>query len=121
VECNDNAIPEECERDFDGDGLIDGCDPDMDDDGVPNDMDVCFINEPGVLVDADGRPRSDTDHNCYIDLTAYTRFRNCMLGGRLGAPAPAEACNAAFDADGDGDIDLSDWCAFIDAFRSFGP
>jgi hypothetical protein len=51
-DCNANLIPDECEVDCDGDGLIDDCDsdPDLDGNGVPDNCDP-DCNENGI---ADG-------------------------------------------------------------------
>lgn len=81
-DCNGNDIPDECERDGDGDGVIDACDPcpidnpdDTDDDGVCNSSDGC-PNDPnkaspgacgcGVSEtgDADGDGVADCNDEC---------------------------------------------------------
>ena len=38
-------MPDECDPDFDGDGIPDACDADIDGDGVPNECDVDFAVE----------------------------------------------------------------------------
>ncbi|GGD40832.1 invasin domain 3-containing protein [Muriicola marianensis] len=50
--CPDSFNP--AQEDLDGDGLGDGCDPDMDGDGVLNTEDECQASAPGVAVDARG-------------------------------------------------------------------
>lgn len=120
-DCNGNAVPDSCEEDLDGDGVIDGCDPDMDGDGVPNESDVCMRTGPGVAVDAEGRPLSDTSKDCTVGLVDYWRFRNCLLGGRPGAAAPLAACEQSFDRNNDSRIDLSDYAQFQREFGSSGP
>ncbi len=75
------------------------------------------IRRHGGRVDSQGRPLNDTNQNCGIDLSDYWRFRNCMLNGRSGAPAPAEACRRAFDVDQDGMINLRDFASFQNAFH----
>ncbi len=59
-DCDDNGMPDECETDTDGDGVIDACDPcpqdnpdDTDDDGVCDSNDVC-PGAPDVDSDGDG-------------------------------------------------------------------
>ena len=117
ADCSGNGVPDECEPDFDGDGIADSCDEDVDGDEILNAADVCLFTTPGTQADATGRPVGDTNKNCKLDLVDYWRFRNCMVNGRLGAPAPREACLAAFDANGDEHFDLVDAAAFQ---RSFG-
>ncbi len=116
-DCNENLVPDGCERNYDLDGLIDDCDPDIDGDGVANVLDHCAFTPLGTHVNASGRPTGDTNKNCRLDLVDYWRFRNCMMNGLLGSPAPREACLAAFDVNGDERFDLVDAAAFL---RSFG-
>ena len=80
TDCNTNSIPDECERDFDLDGVIDDCDDDIDNDGVPNEADVCVYTPPGVLVDDQGRPFGDLDHDCDADLADYALFQQGFTG-----------------------------------------
>jgi len=114
-DCNMNQVPDVCEPDLDGDGVIDTCDSDADNDGVADDNDICLYLLGGPS-DENGRPLADTTGQCDIDLDDYWRFRNCMVNGRLGAPAPIEACRNAFDRDADSDIDLRDFQTFMTAF-----
>jgi len=119
-DCNQNKTPDECEQqpDFDADGEVDICDADIDNDGVLNAGDMCDRTSLGTLVDTEGRPPSDTNNNCEVDLDDFWRFRNCMIGGRRGAPAPVEPCRRAFDADDDDAINLRDFAVFQRAFSA---
>jgi hypothetical protein len=121
VDCNRNYVPDECEPNFDSDDLIDECDADMDDDGVENETDACKRNNLQAIVGVDGRPRADTNQDCGIDLNDYWRFRNCMLGGRRGTPAPIGVCRAMFDADGTDSLDLIDYARLQNAFGPLAP
>lgn len=118
-DCNENGLPDECElihSDFDGDGAINDCDPDMDNDGVPNEPDDCDFTPSETPVDADGRPISDTNGNCAVDLGDYFRFRNCFQESGPAMPALSSLCADAFDYDGNGFIDLSDYAGFAAVF-----
>jgi hypothetical protein len=115
-DCDGNGVPDECERDWDGDGLIDACDPDSDSDGIPDELDRCPYSPVGSLILDDGGPMFDSNKRCSTDLDDYWRFRNCMLGGRPGMPAPHEACMVTFDANGDGAVDLIDYQLFANTF-----
>jgi len=119
-DCNANLIPDECELDYDQDGLIDKCDPDIDGDGVPNESDLCKATPLGEAVRHDGRPLGDSNASCTLDFYDYWRFRNCMLGGRLGVPAPEQACRDMFDFNNDTKIDLRDFAQFQNAFGPTG-
>jgi hypothetical protein len=117
-DCNENRTPDECEiqADFDGDGLADACDADMDDDGVPNDQDVCDDTPLGVLVDEEGRPVGDTTGDCNVDLMDFGRLTNCLTRGGPGAPPYHPTCLTFYDFDRDGDNDFLDARAFIQSF-----
>jgi len=119
-DCAGNGVPDECEPDFDADGIVDSCDDDFDNDGVLNGADACLFTALGSPIAPNGRPLSDTTGQCNVGLPDYWRFRNCMVNGRLGFPAPAEACHSFFDYDGDGNINLRDFAGFQNAFRSSG-
>ena len=66
--------------DFDGDGITDACDPDIDGDDVPNDTDHCNRTPVGAQVDLDptsplyGTLYSDRDGDCDVDLLDYWKF-----------------------------------------------
>jgi hypothetical protein len=64
-----------CDRDFDGDGIPDCLDPDIDNDGVLNGPDVCDNTPPGIAVDGEGRPLADLDKNCRTDAADLALFR----------------------------------------------
>jgi murein tripeptide amidase MpaA len=117
-DCNENLTPDECEiqPDFDWDGLVDVCDPDIDDDGLGNELDVCDFTPLGAPIDAEGRPIGDTTGDCDIDLVDYGRASNCLTHGGPGIPPYHPACLAFFDFDADGDIDLVDIRWFTDYF-----
>ncbi|MDO8630272.1 MAG: thrombospondin type 3 repeat-containing protein, partial [Phycisphaerales bacterium] len=119
-DCDHNLVPDECQPDFDGDGIIDACDDDIDNDGVPNAADACNRTGLGTPVALNGRPLSDTTGQCNVGLPDYWRFWNCTVNGRLGFPAPAEACHSFFDYDGDGNINLRDFAGLQNGFRSSG-
>ncbi len=70
-----------CEGDdFDGDGTPDICDRDIDGDGVPNVIDVCDFTPLGVLVDDEGRPRADLNHDCKVDLRDFAILQLDIFG-----------------------------------------
>ena len=79
-DCNTNSVPDECEQDFDGDGLIDGCDPDIDNDLIENEADVCDYGPLGAPIDCEGRPRGDMNEDCDIDLADYALFAEHFTG-----------------------------------------
>lgn len=55
------------QTDTDGDHIGDACDPDCDNDGVPNELDECPCNKPGLAVDSHGRPKLDMNNDCNVD------------------------------------------------------
>lgn len=115
-DCDGNFRPDECDPDFDGDGFVNGCDFDIDDDGVLNKTDVCDFTLSGTPVDTDGRPNSDTNGNCDVDLIDYWRLRNCLQQSGPGVSAPSDVCTATFDYDADSNIDLADYAGFTAVF-----
>lgn len=120
---NLNRTPDECELqyDFDADGIWDILDEDIDNDGVSNESDVCDRTLPNQTIQLNGRPFQDTNGNCNIGYFDYWRFRNCLVDGRLGYPAPRIGCRKYFDMDLSDEIDLHDFSAFQNAFGGFGP
>lgn len=66
--------------DFDADEDPDVCDRDIDGDGVPNVPDRCDFTPPGTVVDGEGRPVADLDHDCLVDLRDYAVFQRDLNG-----------------------------------------
>ena len=102
-------VPDPAQRDTDGDGLGDACDPDDDDDGIPDAADVCprvadpdqtDSNDDGLgdacsdLVDGDG------------DLTLAPW--DCDDGDPAAHPGHPELCDDGADNDCDGLTDADD-------------
>lgn len=70
-----------CEGDdFDGDGMADICDGDIDNDGVGNTIDPCDYTPLGVPVDSVGRPRADLDLDCLVTLRDYATVQLSLSG-----------------------------------------
>ena len=123
ADCNANAVPDECEPqpNFDQDTLFDICDDDMDDDGVLNELDHCDETPPGQFVMADGRPVGDSNGDCYVDRTDYSRFRRCLrVAGRLSPLNPQGACTQYFDFNDDTFVDLLDFARMQNAYDPHG-
>ena len=66
--------------DFDGDGAEDNCDTDIDNDGVPNDVDVCDFTPLGLAVQANGTVPADLDGDCNVDLRDYALWQVSLTG-----------------------------------------
>ncbi|MFQ5430497.1 MAG: hypothetical protein ACE5E1_09330 [Phycisphaerae bacterium] len=86
LDCNRNLVPDDCETDTDGDGVIDDCDGcpldsakldpgpcgcgvaddlgDLDEDGVPNCLDVCPEGDDTLDCNANGIPDACDDSPC---------------------------------------------------------
>jgi len=119
ADCDGNSVPDECGPDFDGDGTVDGCDDDRDGDGVPNDIDQCDFTPLGMIVGDRGRPISDTNGNCVVDLPDLDRLVSFSTRGScLSGPGLQQslACSSAYDYDLDLDVDLRDAAGFQNAF-----
>jgi hypothetical protein len=84
-DCNGNRIPDACESDIDGDGLIDDCD-------------FC----------AGGAASGDSNANGITDLVDFGNFEPCLTGPNGGLRTGCEC----FDFDNDGDNDLQDFAVF---------
>jgi hypothetical protein len=75
----------------------------------------------GIGPSPDRRP-SDFDLDCDVDLVDLDHFVDCNDGPNAAPvptpPATPQQCLDAFDADGDGDVDLVDAAEFM---RNYGP
>ncbi|HON64891.1 MAG TPA: glycoside hydrolase family 2 TIM barrel-domain containing protein [Phycisphaerae bacterium] len=89
-DCNANGIPDECESDADGDGVIDACD-----------------NCPAVPNPDQTRHVLDADGDCDIDSEDVQAFIECASGPQR----PVATGCQAHDVDGDGDVDQDDFGA----------
>ena len=121
-DCDDNLVPDGCDPNFDGDEFVDGCDPDIDNDGVPNDVDVCDFTRLGFRVRANGAIISDlsftnTSGICVVELIEFMRFDACLEYSGPGMPL-FSTCADMYDYTGDFDIDLHDFWWFQ---RAIGP
>lgn len=118
-DCDGNFVPDECEADLDGDGSINACDADIDGDGVTNINDACDFTPPGTPVEIHGRPISDTNGDCVVNLPDLVRLvgstpsRTCLLGPGL---LLGSSCTGSYDYDGDWDVDMIDVSAFQNVF-----
>jgi predicted outer membrane repeat protein len=85
-DCNSNSVPDDCETNFDGDSLIDECDDDIDDDGVPNAPDACDYTPLGANIVTDpqsafyGTLRGDLDGDCDCDLVDFAILQGDFTG-----------------------------------------
>jgi len=105
-DCNADEIPDDCESnsdedliidacdncelvsnqnqaDFDDDGSGDACDPDIDNDGVENALDVCDYTALGAVVDEEGRSLGDIDLDCDTDLDDFKLFQRGFTGAGM--------------------------------------
>lgn len=55
-------------------------DVDSDGDGIPNVPDVCDDTPQGIIVDSEGRPAADLNHDCVVDLLDFATFQNDLFG-----------------------------------------
>jgi hypothetical protein len=117
-DCNSNRTPDACEMqgDFDGDAVIDVCDADIDDDGIPNDGDVCDFTPNTTPINSDGSPVMDATGDCDVDLSDHLRFLGCLARSGPGVRPSLEPCLTYFDHDDNGQVDLTDFGAFSIAF-----
>lgn len=106
ADVNEDRIPDECQTDSDGDGVVDA-------------LDQCPDTAPGTSVDEVGCPLvspGDFDGDGDVDLTDFGAFAACFNGPNR---APAPACTVSADIDLDGDVDLTDFGVFASCFN--GP
>jgi len=117
ADCNANCIPDPCDPDFDADGLINDCDGDIDGDGVNNINDDCDFTPSGIPVSIRGRPISDTNGDCVVNLPDLIRLvgptRTCLYGPGV---LLSLGCTGYYDYDFDGDVDLRDVAGFQNVF-----
>ena len=93
--------------DFDGDGIGDACDPDIDGDGVANGLDTCPNTPIGETVDANGC--SDTQKD--TDSDGVTDDIDTCPDTPNGETVDANGCSdSQKDTDGDGVTDDVDTC-----------
>lgn len=98
-DCNGNSVPDGCEPDDDGDGVINACDE-------------CPATIPGVVVDEVGCPiplSADFDRDGDVDSADFGHFQVCLTG--TGVLVTDEDCLGA-DIDGDEDVDSEDFDIF---------
>ncbi len=118
VDACENLIPDECEADFDGDGLVDACDGDTDNDGVDNETDRCLFSRMGFPVAPDGGPHGDVEGDCDLDLGDWFGLRLIACMNRCGPSMPCAVpfCREQVDTDGDTDIDMVDVARLQNSF-----
>ena len=93
--------------DFDGDGIGDACDPDIDGDGVANDLDTCPNTPIGETVDANGCLDTQKD----TDSDGVTDDIDTCPDTPTGETVDANGCSdSQKDTDGDGVADDVDTC-----------
>ncbi len=136
-DCNNNDTPDALDPDADGDGVINECDPDADNDGLLNDDELDLGSDPLYPdTDKDGVSDGPSDpdgpegvihagpDNCpLIANHSQTDTDNDDVGDRCD-PCPdddQDICAASpGDMDNDGDVDLTDYDAFLDCFTGPG-
>ena len=133
-DCDRNGVPDECEADADGDGVINPCDAcpndagnDSDGDGVCDSADICPGGDDRVDGDGDGVPdfcdacpkdkTNDSDGDGVCDSADICPGGNDKLDrDGDGVPNKCDECtgNDLADADGDGQPDACDICPGYD-------
>ncbi|WP_172435856.1 SdrD B-like domain-containing protein, partial [Sediminicola luteus] len=63
-DCDNDGIPDDQEPDCDNDGIPDDCEPDSDNDGIPDDCDNCISTPNPNQADADNDGVGDVCDNC---------------------------------------------------------
>ncbi len=103
------GFPDPAQRDTDGDGLGDACDPDDDDDGIPDSTDVCPRVPDPDQADSDGDGLGDACSNLVDadgDLTLAPW--DCDDQDPTSFPGHPEICDDGADNDCDGEVDAGD-------------
>ncbi|MEM9557341.1 MAG: M23 family metallopeptidase [Acidobacteriota bacterium] len=112
--CDDPShCPFDASGDFDSDGTLDPCDPDIDGDGIDNEVDICVFGDNGDDFDIDGEPDGcdrDVDGDDFSEACEEDWASIC---GCLRDLVPDSATQAG-DHDGDGVDSLSDPCPCSD-------
>lgn len=80
VECGFDTVLICNGDDFDGDGLPDACENDIDNDGVYNDHDRCSYTSSVYEVSENGCPLGDFDFDNDVDLRDFAIFKQYMNG-----------------------------------------
>jgi hypothetical protein len=121
VDLDENLVPDSCELDFDGDGILDVDDPDIDGDLVLNHLDACDFSVMGAPVRGDGRQVGDANQDCSIDATDFSLFQTCFSQAGPGESPPFRFCTDHFDYQSNGEVDLRDWAEFQNWFTGTAP
>ena len=105
-DCNLNRVPDECDIgeglsiDCDEDARPDDCEPDSDGDGIADDCDRF----------------ADFDHDADFDLDDYSALELCHAVSGPGTVPLFDECLAVFDSDGSDSVDMRDVAHFVNRF-----